>query len=82
MEFNPHFAMEFVARVEMIMRSRLSLRRNSLSYSAERKGKKLFDITVISARSRIYHWILWAIKKKAPRHGLRAFNNILQKNQF
>ena len=50
--FNPDYAVGFVARVESAMAARVSLRKNSPSYSDERKPSEALGAAVISGRSR------------------------------
>ena len=49
---NPEYAVGFVARIESAMAARVSLRRNSPSYSDERKPSEAFAAAAISGRSR------------------------------
>lgn len=52
LKLNPASAVGFVARVESAMGAKLSLRRNSLSYSAEGKVSEAVDTAAVSSRSR------------------------------
>ena len=50
--YNPEYTVGFVASVKFATVSRLSLRKDSLSYSAERKSSETFDTKANLGRSR------------------------------